>query len=151
MYQMEFQKTDKNNIKKLYKLNKQLAIDEGQKELFTASKRKYKKAFLSKKPIVSGVIIYKDNKDIGFVIFTYKFATYLAKKVLYIEDIYLKPKYQNKKHINKVFNYIIKKANKKHYCRVELRVLKSYSIDRKILKQNRFFKIKKWDVYRCTP
>ena len=145
---MKFEIVDNSNINILYKLNKQLAIDEQQSFLFIAKKKEYKKAFTCKKPIVFGILVYKNNRPIGFMIYINKFATYLASKVLFIEDIYLKNKYQTKKNINKLFQYMINKSQIEKYSRIELRVLKNYSLDKNILKENKFKKIIKWDTYR---
>lgn len=145
---MKYQIVDSSNIEILYKLNKQLAIDENQEALFTAKKKNYVKAFVSKNPIVFGILIYKKDKPIGFIIYVNKFATYLASKVLFIEDIYLKNKYQTKKNMNKLLQYMIDKSKTEQYSRLELRVLKNYSFDKNIIKQNGFSKIKKWDTYR---
>lgn len=145
---MKFKKVNKQNINTLYKLNKHLAIKEGQKELFSASKKEYKKAFLSKNPLADAVVAYKNNKPIGFIIYNYKLATYLAKKVLYIEDIFLDDKNYTKKNIQKLFKYIDKKSKKNCCCRVEIRILKNYSMDMDILKKQKFLKIEKWDIYR---
>jgi hypothetical protein len=145
---MKYQIVDNSNIDILYKLNKQLAIDENQASLFVAKKKNYKKSFISKKPIAYGILVYKNDTPIGFIIFVNKFATYLASKVLFIEDIYLINKYCTKKNMNKLLKYIIKKSKVEHYARVELRVLRNYSFDKTIIKKNRFKKIKKWDTYR---
>jgi len=145
---MKYQTVNNSNINILYKLNKQLAIDENQSSLFIAKKKDYKKAFICKNPIVFGILVYKKNKPIGFIIYINKFATYLASKVLFIEDIYLKNKYQTKKNINELLQYMINKSKIEKYSRIELRVLKKYSLDKNILKRNIFKKITKWDTYR---
>jgi len=145
---MRYQIVNNSNINILYKLNKQLARDENQLSLFSAKKKEYKNAFISKKAIVFGILIYKKNKAIGFMIYINKFATYLASRVLFIEDIYLKDKYQTKKNINKLLQHMIKKSNIEKYSRLEMRVLKNYSLNKTIIKKNGFKKIKKWDTYR---
>ena len=145
---MKFKTVNHLNINTLYKLNKQLAKEEDQLSLFTAKKKKYKHYFLCDNPIVFGMLIFKKYKPIGFIIYVNKFATYLASKVLFIEDIYLKSNYQDENHINLILQYMIKKSKKEKYARIELRVLKNYSLDKKLLKINKFKKIKKWDTYR---
>lgn len=145
---MKFQTVNNSNINILYKLNKQLAINENQSSLFIAKKKDYKKAFICKNPIVFGILVYKKNKPIGFIIYINKFATYLASKVLFMEDIYLKNKCQTKKNINELLQYMIDKSKIEKYSRIELRVLKVYSVDKNLLKKNKFKKITKWDTYR---
>ena len=145
---MKFNIVNKLNITILYKLNKELSIAENQSSLFSAKIKDYKKAFITPSPIVFEILIYKKNKPIGFIIYIKKFATYLASNVLYIEDIFLKEKYQTKKNINKVLEYIINKSCVENYTRVELRVLNNYSLNKNIIKLNGFNRIKKWSIYR---
>lgn len=137
-----------SNIDILYKLNKQLATDENQSSLFIAKKKDYKKAFICKNPIVFGILIYKNAKPIGFIIYINKFATYLASKVLFIEDIFLNKKYKSKKNINKILQYMIDKSKNEKYLRLEMRVLKNYNLNKTIIKANGFKKVRKWDTYR---
>ena len=101
---MRYQIVNNSNINILYKLNKQLARDENQLSLFSAKKKEYKNAFISKKAIVFGILIYKKNKAIGFMIYINKFATYLASRVLFIEDIYLNDVKEGKSLICSVSN-----------------------------------------------
>ena len=145
---MKYQTVNNSNINILYKLNKQLAIDENQLSLFTAKRKTYKKAFICKNPIVFGILMYKNNIPIGFIIYINKFATYLASKVLFIEDIYLTKKYQTKNNINELLQYMINKSNIEKYSRIEMRVLNNYSLNKTIIKKNKFSKIKKWNTYR---
>ncbi len=145
---MKYKTVNSSNIDILYKLNKQLAIDENQSSLFIAKKKDYKKAFICKNPIVFGILVYKNAKPIGFVTYIKKFATYLASKVLFMEDIYLNKKYKSKKNINKILQYMIDKSKNEKYLRLEMRVLRKYSIDKNLLKKNKFTKITKWDTYR---
>lgn len=145
---MKYKIVNKSNVDILYKLNKKLAKDENQSALFKANKRTYQKAFICKNPIVFALLIYKRNKVIGFIIYINKFATYLASKVLFMEDIYLKKRHQTNKNIDELFQYIINKSRIEKYSRIELRVLKNYSFNKTLLLTNRFKRITKWDTYR---
>ena len=145
---MKYIAINKSNIDLLYKLNKKLAAYERQSSLFVAKKEDYKRAFICKNPVVFGVLIYKKDKVVGFIIYSYKFATYLASKVIYIEDIYFKKRFQTDDNIKKAILHMIKIAKRKSYARVEIRVLNEYGVDKRTLKGLKFQKIKKWDVYR---
>jgi len=68
---MEFIKVDTSNIDILYNLNLQLAADENQKDLFTASRSQYSNAFLRECPVAFGILSYIDNQVTGFYIYSF--------------------------------------------------------------------------------
>ena len=90
---MQFQQVTQDNIEELYKINRELAIEENQESLFTASLEKYRSGFVGEDKCAYGILAYQDADLIGFAILNYKFATYLGYKALYIEDIFLKKPY----------------------------------------------------------
>jgi len=145
---MQFHNVTQSNIDILYALNKQLAIDENQANLFVGQKEDYKQAFLDTNPMAFGLLAYEGDEPIGFVICSKKFATYLASKVLWIEDIYLKSAHKTKQNMAELLQYMIKRSKTERYARLEMRVLDAYSFDMATLKQKGFHKITKWSTYR---
>ena len=145
---MQFHNVTQSNIDILYALNKQLAVDENQVNLFVAKREDYRQAFLDTNPVAFGLLVYKENEPIGFVVCSKKFATYLASKVLWVEDIYLKGAHKTKQNMAELLQYMIKRSKTERYARLEMRVLDAYSFDAAILEQNVFHKISKWSTYR---
>ncbi len=103
---MEFVEVNRKNVEILYALNKELAHCEAQAALFSADKRKYIEAFCSDNPMVYAFLIYKRKQMVGFCIYYEKFATYLASKTLFIEDIYLRKNYTSDDDVLKLFSHI---------------------------------------------
>ena len=147
---MQFIRVTKDNIKDLYEINRQLAINEGQKDLFIASLKNYSKGFLGDKKIAYGILCYQDNNLIGFSICHFKFATYLGLKALYIEDIYLKKEYCSQSNKSEFLKHLIKEARNNNCCRVEMRVLKSVNWGVDLLNNLGLKNIDKWSVYRLS-
>ncbi len=145
---MIFQKVNLSNIEALYDLNVELASDEGQKSLFTASKEAYADVFLAKEPIAGAYLLYKDDKAIGFYIYTHKLATYLASKVLYIEDAYVTKKHGDLATKQKLLEHAVELSSEEGCCRVELRVLKQFNFGYELIESLGFKPVNKWDVYR---
>jgi len=145
---MEFIDVGESNISSLFKINRELAIAEGQEELFTAKETEYNQSFLNNNPIVYGTLIFKSGNLIGFAIYLYKFATYLGKRILHIEDIYLKKPYKTPTNIQQALLFFSKKMTIEDCCRLELRVLHALNIGIFELQKAGFNKIEKWDVYR---
>jgi len=148
---MQFHNVTQANIDILYALNKQLAIDENQANLFVGQKEDYKQAFLDTDPMAFGLLVYEGDEPIGFVICSKKFATYLASEVLWIEDIFLKSEYKTKQNMAKLLQYMKKRSKAKQFARLEMRVLDAFSFNTTILEQNGFRKITKWSTYRFEP
>ena len=132
----------------LYHFNKQMAFEEGQEALFTASYAEYSRAFLSSCPLAYGMLIYRGDDPIGFLVYQEKFATYLGRKVFYIEDVYL-GQYQ---HDAEVFRCLLKEiinyADNGDYCRIEMRRLERYSPPSDPLILSDYYPIDKWKVWR---
>tara|TARA_B110000114_G_C14948262_1_gene339272 strand:+ start:218 stop:664 length:447 start_codon:yes stop_codon:yes gene_type:complete len=145
---MQFIEVDNSNIKTLYDLNLQLAEDEDQKELFTASRDSYHKEFLSKNSISWSFLVFDENIAIGFYIYYFKFASYLGAKVLYIEDIYLTKESSSLKNKTILLDHALKHAKDSNCCRVEMRVLKNFNIGYELIMDFGFQAINKWDVFR---
>lgn len=145
---MQFYEVNETNIALLYHLNKQLAIDENQASLFTASLEDYREPFLKNNPSTFGLLLYHEKQPIGFVIYMDKFATYLGKSVMFIEDIYVKKELSNNKNLRSIFDHLLYIAKQRGDIRLEMRVLKDYSIDTELLASYGFNPVEKWDVYR---
>jgi hypothetical protein len=145
---MKFIDVDKSNISSLFKMNRELAVEEEQEELFTVKEAEYKQSFLNDNPVVYGILIFKEGELVGFAIYLYKFATYKGKKILHIEDIYLKQPYKTPTNIQQSLQFFNEKMKGEDCCRLELRVLHQLNIGIPELQKAGFNKIEKWDVYR---
>ena len=145
---MNFVKVEESNVNILYDLNLQLAVDEKQKDLFTASRSSYSDAFLGNNPISFGFLFFINHKPAGFYIYCFKFATYLGSKVLYIEDIYLTEEFRSPENKVNLLRHAIQQSELERCCRVEMRILKSFNIGYEVIKDCGFSQINKWDVYR---
>ena len=145
---MDFVNVDRSNIDILYDLNVQLAADEDQKDLFTASRSSYRNAFSGSHPVSFGVLAFINAEPAGFYIYCFKFATYPGANVLYIEDIYLTEKHRSSENKIHLLNHAVEQAASGQCCRVEMRVLKSFNIGYEEIEARGFNRIDKWDVYR---
>jgi len=132
----------------LYRLIKQMAFEEGQGDLFTASYEQFSHAFLCDHPLVFGHLIYHKDEPIGFIVHQKKFATYIGRKVFYIEDLYL-GQYQ---HDIDVFRWLLKEiehhTKNAGYCRIEIRRLEHHSPPVDPLFSANYHPIDKWKVWR---
>lgn len=131
-------------------MNKQLATDEGQADLFTADLENYKDGLLGELPYAVGILSYEGDELTGFAITNYKFATYRGFPTLYIEDIYLKKKFENDENKREFLTYIIEEAKSQNCVRVEMRVLNTVNWGVELLNDLGLSRIDKWSVYRLS-
>ena len=72
---------------------------------------------------VHALICSINNKPIGFAVYFYNYSTWQGKNGLYLEDIYITPKYRGKGAGRKLFKYMAIIAVSKDCGRFELSVL----------------------------
>lgn len=113
----------KTDTKKIIKLIKELAVFEKlalpDKQ---AAKRLVRDAFSKNSPFQL-LAIEHDNKIAGYVIYFFTYSSFLAKRSLYLEDIFISEKYRNKGIGKLVFKKLIKIAKKYECGRLEWIVL----------------------------
>lgn len=147
---MNFIFVTEKNIDILFKMNRQLAHEEGQVDLFTASLEDYSSGFIGKNPAAVGILSLEAEVHVGFCVINYKFATYLGKKVMYIEDLYLKPEYKTEERKKEFLNFLINNGQKSDCARIEMRVMNNFDWGVDLIKNLGFNKIDKWSVYRLS-
>ncbi|KPQ22222.1 MULTISPECIES: hypothetical protein [unclassified Halomonas] len=145
---MELANVNKGNIDDLYDLNAKLAESEKQRHLFTADRESYADAFLATTPACFGSLAYQDEQPVGFYIYNFKFASYIASRVLYVEDMYLVDGFDTDENKKLLLQHAVRRSQSEKCCRVEMRVLKAFNPGYGLIKSVGFSEITKWDVYR---
>ncbi|MEA2096210.1 MAG: GNAT family N-acetyltransferase [Candidatus Cloacimonadota bacterium] len=72
---------------------------------------------------VNALICSINNKPIGFAVYFYNYSTWQGKNGLYLEDIYITPKYRGRGAGKELIKYLAKIAVSKDCGRFELSVL----------------------------
>ncbi|WP_457606147.1 GNAT family N-acetyltransferase [Nitratifractor sp.] len=142
---------EKDELPELYKLNRILAAEEGQGDLFVADFGSYRRAFLGPCPLLRAHFIEIDGERAGFAIHHFKFATYTGRKVLYIEDLYLLPPFRDERTIDKLLHKLEDLMRELKCRRIELRVLDAFSLGKERFVEAGFQPVEKWRVYRKDP
>lgn len=66
----------------------------------------------------------EDDTPLGFALYFYNFSTFKGKKGLYLEDLFVYPKYRGKGYGNMLFKYLIDEAKRNNCGRMEWVCLK---------------------------
>ncbi len=69
------------------------------------------------------VLAFLDGKAVGFAVFFFTYSTFIAKRGLYLEDIYVREDCRNKGVATALLKYIARVAVERNLGRVEFTVL----------------------------
>ena len=86
-------------------------VDDVSRDLFSAT------------PSAHALIAYEDDKPVGFALYFYNFSTFLTRRGLYLEDIFIEPDYRGKGYGKALLRYLAQKAVKEKCGRFEWVVL----------------------------
>ena len=114
------------------------------------AKLRLRKDGLSKNPKYEAYLGKIDDKYVGYIIFFITYSSFLAKPLLYIEDIFVLRDYRKKGIGQKLLNFIILKAKERDCGRIEWHVLDWNQLGRKFYEKNNAKCLSNWLLYRLT-
>jgi GNAT superfamily N-acetyltransferase len=117
---MNIRKATIHDIDTLFYLIKELAAYEKQ-ELILTKDILIKEGF-GDSPRFQALLGEIEGKTVGYALFFYTFSTYQGKPVLYLEDLYVQPSYQNRGLGSQLLKTLENEALKKGCCRLEWHV-----------------------------
>ncbi len=88
-----------------------------------ATEESLRQSLFSNNPNAEVIFAYLDNIPIAYAVYFYNFSTFLGKKGLYLEDIFVKPEFRSKGIGRKLFLYLVEYAIKNNCGRFEWAVL----------------------------
>jgi GNAT superfamily N-acetyltransferase len=75
-------------------------------------------------PIAHCVLAFENDTPIGFALYFYNYSTFIGRKGLYLEDLYVQPNYRGKGYGKKILLHLVQIAKSEHCGRMEWSVLK---------------------------
>ena len=82
-----------------------------------------KESLFGGKPSAEVVFGYLENKPVAYAIYFYNFSTFIGKKGLYLEDLFVMPELRGKGVGKKMLLYLVQKASEENCGRMEWAVL----------------------------
>ncbi|MDN4164322.1 GNAT family N-acetyltransferase [Cytophagales bacterium LB-30] len=104
-------------------LIKELAAYEKLSHEVSATEADIQSALFMPQASVECVIAEWEGLPVGFALFFSNFSTFLSKKGLYLEDLYVKPEYRGKKIGKSLLLHLVQIAHERGYGRMEWAVL----------------------------
>lgn len=77
----------------------------------------------SERPSAEVLLLFVDEKPAAYAVYFHNFSTFLGKKGLYLEDIYVKPEYRQHGFGRQLFKHIVQIAVERKCGRMEWAVL----------------------------
>jgi GNAT superfamily N-acetyltransferase len=102
---------------------KQLADYEKLSHEVIATPEKLKENLFSDDSNANAILAYYQEKPVGFALYFYNFSTFLGKKGIYLEDLFVLPEMRGKGFGKKLFLHLISIAHKNNCGRFEFSVL----------------------------
>ena len=102
----------------------------------------------SKAPEV--LIAEENNQPVGFVLFFHNFSTFLGRKGIYIEDLYVRPEWRGKGYGEALLKEVCRIGKERNCGRVEWWVLDWNERAIKFYKKIGAVPMDEWTVFRLT-
>ena len=104
-------------------LVRQLAIYEKLEHAVAASQDDFRQALFGPERNAYALMAFADDAAIGFALYFYNFSTFLGKRGIYLEDIYVEPEYRGRGIGSALLKRLARIAKEQHCGRVEWAVL----------------------------
>jgi GNAT superfamily N-acetyltransferase len=102
---------------------RQLAEYEKHLDKVEATDARLRRALFASTPKASVIFAYQGDRPVGFALFYYTYATFVAQPGLYLEDLFVTPAARGKGVGRELLGYLAKLALEKDCCRIEWAVL----------------------------
>jgi len=104
-------------------LVRQLAVYEKLEHAMTASQDDFRQALFGTERNTYALMAFADDAVIGFALYFYTFSTFLGKRGIYLEDIYVEPEFRGRGIGSALLKRLAIIAKEQHCGRMEWSVL----------------------------
>lgn len=96
------------------------------------------------------IFAYYKDVPVAYAVYFYNFSTFIGRRGLYLEDIFVIPEYRKEGIGQEVFKYLVKEAVKNNCGRMEWSVLNWNEPAIKFYEKIGAVPLKEWTVFRLT-
>jgi GNAT superfamily N-acetyltransferase len=129
---------------------KGIAIYEKLLDEVTATEETLYNSLFSQNSNAEAVIAYYNDMPVGYAVYFYNFSTFLGKKGLYMEDLYIKPEFRKMGIGKRIFIYLVNIAIERDCGRMEWAALNWNSSAIDFYKKLGAEPLDEWIVFRLT-
>ena len=141
----EIRRTQSADAETAYGLTKELMIHHNALDIFTLTCERFKE-MLENRELYS-FIAYDDNQPIGVMNFFFKVTTFTGRKILYIEDLFVREA-SRRKSVGRLFIEKAKSIAKELDCEeIELKCAEWNENSAALYEKNNFTNDKSWKIF----
>jgi GNAT superfamily N-acetyltransferase len=94
--QLRIERATERDIPAISRLVRQLAEYEKLAHAMVSSEDDFRKALFGPEKNVDALMAFADEAAVGFALYFHNFSTFLGKRGIYLEDIYVEPEYRGR-------------------------------------------------------
>jgi GNAT superfamily N-acetyltransferase len=147
---LKIRKAKMKDVPLIYSLIKELADYEKLSHEVSATEKDLIKNIFGSNKYAEVLLGYYDNEPVGMALFFHNYSTFKGKPGLYLEDLYVKPKFRGKGIGKSLLKEIIKIAYKRKCSRVEWAVLDWNQPAIDFYKRMGAEVLESWKIFRLT-
>ena len=88
-----------------------------------ATEEDVRRELFGEKSVIRAVVAWEDETPVGFALYFFNFSTFLTRRGLYLEDLYVTPKSRGKGYGKQLMRHLAKTAKEEGCGRFEWSVL----------------------------
>ena len=100
--------------------------------------------------VIEAVLAFLDGQPVGFAVFFQTYSTFIARRGLYLEDIYVKEGFRNRGVATSLLRAIARLAMERNYGRVDFTVLLWNTVAIEFFETLGATPTSAWTTYRLT-
>jgi len=113
---------NETDIPMVLSLIKELAVYEKMEDQVIADEDALRQHLFEKQSCYC-VLAFEENQAVGFALYFFNYSTFVGKRGLYLEDLYVKPDYRGKGYGKQLLMHLVKVAQQQNCGRMEWSVL----------------------------
>ncbi len=143
-------KAERKDVPVILDLIKQLAIYEKMLDDVTATEEMIEDSLFCENSNIECVVGWYNDKPVGFALYFYNYSTFLGKRGLYLEDLFVIPEMRGKGLGKALLTHLAKTAVENNCGRLEWSVLNWNEPAIKFYESLGALPMSEWTVYRLT-
>jgi GNAT superfamily N-acetyltransferase len=150
MPELEIRSATEDDVPLILSLIRELAEYERLSHEVVATEEALRDSLFGERPVAEVLICHLGDEPVGFALFLHNFSTFLGRPGIYLEDLYVKPKYRGMGFGRALLVHLAKLARERGCGRLEWSVLDWNEPAIGFYRSIGASPVSGWTVYRVT-